>query len=418
MMLSNLILLSLETLAKWGDQVLSKLDPNSIKQYRAATLGVRAGQHRGSEQEHAEPIYTTSSYVFDSAEQAAARFSYQEDGNVYSRFTNPTVRAFEERLAALEGGAACVASASGMSAILSVCLSGLSHGDHIVSSGSIFGATRMLLSTTLTGLGINVSFVDLTDLEQWRAALTPQTRMVFFETPTNPLTEIGDIAAIADIAHRHNPDIKVVVDNSFCTPVLQLPLSLGADVVVHSATKFIDGQGRCVGGAVVGDEQFVDEQVFGFMRTAGPCMSPFNAWVFLKGLETMSLRVNQASDNALQLAQWLSEQGAVEKVFYPGLEGHAQYALASQQQSKAGAIVSFRVKGGQQAAWKLINSTKLLSITGNLGDTRSTITHPYTTTHARWSDELKQAVGIEQGLLRIAVGLEDVQDLIEDIQFS
>lgn len=385
--------------------------------YRPATRAVRAGQVRGLEQEHSEPIYTTSSFVFDSAEQAAARFSYQEEGNVYSRFTNPTVRAFELRLAALEGGEACVATASGMSALLSICLSGLTAGDQIVASRSIFGASQLLLSSLLAKFGITTVFVDLTDLQQWQAALSRQTRMVFFETPTNPQTEIGDIAAISEIVHRYNTDIKVVVDNCFCTPVLQRPLQWGADVVMHSATKFIDGQGRCVGGAVVGDEEFVDEKVFGFMRTAGPSMSPFNAWVFLKGLETMALRVNHASDNAQVLAEWLSEQPAVEKVLYPGLTSHPQYHLARQQQSKAGAIVSFSVKGGQAEAWRIINNTELLSITANLGDTRTTITHPYTTTHARWSDADKQAAGIGLGLLRVAVGLEDVQDIIDDIKF-
>ena len=383
--------------------------------YRPATQAVRAGQSYGSEQEHSEPIYTTSSFIFDNAEQAAARFSYQELGNVYSRFTNPTVRVFEERLAALEGGQSCVATASGMSAMLAICMAGLQAGDHIVSSRSIFGASQILLKNLLSKFGVETSFVDLVDLEQWRLALQSNTKMVFFETPTNPLTQIGDIAAIASIAHDYNADIKVVVDNCFCTPVLQRPLELGADVVMHSATKFIDGQGRCVGGAVVGDVEFVGEQVFGFMRTAGPSMSPFNAWVFAKGLETMSLRVNQACDNAEQVAQWLSEQASVEEVYYPGLACHAQYDLARRQQSKAGAIVSFRLSGGRKAAWDVINSTQLLSITANLGDSRTTITHPFTTTHARWSVQDKQQAGIDEGLLRLAVGLEDPLDIIEDL---
>lgn len=389
---------------------------SSGKTFGPATLAVRAGQTRSSEQEHSEPIYTTSSFVFESAEQAAARFSYEEAGNVYSRFTNPTVSVFEHRLAALEGGAACVATASGMAAILSICLSGLKAGDHLLSSRSIFGASRILLGSFLEGFGVQTTFVNLTDLDAWQAALQPNTKMLFFETPTNPLTEIGDIAAISELAHQYNPDIKVVVDNCFCTPALQRPLEFGADVVVHSATKFIDGQGRCVGGAVVGDDEFVGDKVFSFMRTAGPAMSPFNAWVFAKGLETMALRVNQACDNAAQLAGWLSEQGAVQQVFYPGLEQHPQYALARSQQSKPGAIVSFAVEGGREAAWKLINNTQLLSITANLGDTRSTITHPASTTHARWSDADKAAVGIGEELLRISVGLEDVGDLIDDLQ--
>ncbi|MFT7524887.1 MAG: O-succinylhomoserine sulfhydrylase [Arenicella sp.] len=389
---------------------------DSIKNnYRPATLAVRAGQVRGSEQEHSEPIYMTSSFVFDSAEQAAARFSYQELGNVYSRFTNPTVRTFEQRLAALEGGQACVATASGMAAMLTICMSGLKAGDHIVSSRSIFGASQMLLTNVLANFGVNTTFVDLTDHAAWRSAMTAQTKMVFFETPTNPLCEVGDIAAISELAHQHNPDIKVVVDNCFCTPVLQRPLEFGADVVMHSATKFIDGQGRCVGGAIVGDEDFVGDTVFSFIRTAGPSMSPFNAWVFAKGLETMALRVNQACDNANVLAQWLSEQGRVSKVYYPGLPDHPQYQLAKTQQSKSGAVVSFSLAGGQEAAWRLINSTELLSITANLGDTRTTITHPYTTTHARWSVADKDAAGIGKSLIRIAVGLEDVQDIIDDL---
>ena len=387
------------------------------RQWRPATQAVRAGQVRTGEQEHGEPIFTTSSFVFDSAEQAAARFSYQEEGNVYSRFTNPTVAAFERRLAEMEGGEACVATASGMSALLSICMAGLSAGDHLVSASSIFGASRMLLGQVMRNFGVETSFVPLTDLSAWQAALREETRMVFFETPTNPLTEIADIKAIASLVHDYNPDIKVVVDNCFCTPALQRPLELGADVVLHSATKYIDGQGRCVGGAIVGDAEFVDETVFSFIRTAGPSMSPFNAWVFLKGLETLSLRVNQACDNAAALAQWLDDRPEVERVFYPGLESHPQYELATRQQSRAGAIVSFSVAGGQDTAWRLINDTELFSITANLGDTRSTITHPYTTTHARWSAEDKLDVGITPSLIRLAVGLEDVQDLIEDIRF-
>ncbi len=391
-------------------------EKKSLQDYRPATQAVRAGQLRSSEQEHSEPIYTTSSFVFENAEQAAARFSYQEVGNVYSRFTNPTVQVFEQRLAALEGGDACVGTASGMAAMLSICMAGLEAGDHIVSSRSIFGASQLLLKGILGKFGVETTFVNLVDLKEWQLALQKNTKMVFFETPTNPLTEIGDIAAIADIAHKYNADIKVVVDNCFCTPVLQRPLDLGADVVMHSATKFIDGQGRCVGGAVVGDAEFVGEKVFGFMRTAGPSMSSFNAWVFAKGLETMSLRVNQACDNAFQIAQYLSEHASVEQVYYPGLESHPQYQLAAKQQTKAGAIVSFKLLGGREAAWNVINSTELLSITANLGDTRTTITHPYTTTHARWSDQDKTQAGITEGLIRLAIGLEDPLDIIEDLQ--
>lgn len=389
-----------------------------LKDYRPATQAVRAGQVRGSEGEHSEPIYTTSSFVFESAEQSAARFAYEEKGNVYSRFTNPTVRVFEERLAAMEGADSCVGTASGMSAMLAVCMSALQAGDHIVSARSIFGASQILLSGLLTKFGVETSFVELTDLDAWRSALQVNTKMVFFETPTNPLMEIGDIAAIAEIADHHNPDIKVVVDNCFCTPVLQQPLSLGADVVLHSATKFIDGQGRCVGGAVVGDQEFVGDKVLAFMRTAGPSMSPFNAWTFAKGLETLPLRMSQLCDNAAQIAEHLSQTSGIKRVYYPGLDSHPQRALAKAQQTKFGAVVSFEVVGGREAAWKLINDTELMSITANLGDTRTTITHPFTTTHARWSEQDKAAAGITEGLIRIAVGLEDPLDVIEDIRIT
>jgi len=388
----------------------------SLTDYRPATQAVRVGQLRGSEGEHSEPIYTTSSFVFESAEQCAARFAYEEEGNVYSRFTNPTVRVFEERLAAMEGAQTCVGTASGMSAMLAVCMSVLEAGDHVVSAGSIFGASQILLSNLLSKFGVTTSFVGLTDLDVWRSSLTAETKMVFFETPTNPLMELADIAAISEIAHQHNPDIKVVVDNCFCTPVLQQPLSLGADVVLHSATKFIDGQGRCVGGAVVGDDEFVGEKVLAFMRTAGPSMSPFNAWTFAKGLETLPLRMERLCDNAMQLAEHLSQVAGVDHVYYPGLSSHAQHDLAKTQQNKFGAVVSFEVVGGREAAWRLINNTELLSITANLGDTRTTITHPFTTTHARWSDEDKAAAGIREGLIRVAVGLEDPLDVIEDIR--
>jgi len=384
--------------------------------YRPATQAVRVGQVRGPEGEHSEPIYTTSSFVFESAEQSAARFAYEEEGNVYSRFTNPTVRVFEERLAAMEGADACVGTASGMSAMLAVCMSLLQTGDHVVSAGSIFGASQIMLSSLLAKFGVETTFVALTDLDEWRASLQKNTKMVFFETPTNPLMQLADIAAIADIAHRYNQDIKVVVDNCFCTPVLQQPLALGADVVLHSATKFIDGQGRCLGGAVVGDEEFVGNSVLSFMRTAGPSMSPFNAWTFAKGLETLPLRMTQLCNNALQLAEYLSEVSGVNQVHYPGLKEHPQHDLATSQQSQFGAVVSFEVEGGRAAAWKLIDSTELLSITANLGDTRTTITHPYTTTHARWSEDHKAAAGISEGLIRIAVGLEDPLDVIEDLK--
>ena len=390
---------------------------NNWQQYRPATRAVRAGQTRGAEQEHSEPIYATSSFVFDSAEQAAARFSGDEAGNVYSRFSNPTVNTFQQRLAEMEGAESCVATSSGMSAILSLCMAGLSAGDHVVSSNSIFGASKLLFTNILQRFGIEFTFVSLTDLDAWKQALKKNTKLVFFETPTNPLTEIGDIAAISELVHSYNPDIKVVVDNCFCTPALQQPLSLGADVVMHSATKYIDGQGRCVGGAIVGDSEFVGDKVYSFLRTAGTTLSPFNAWVFLKGLETLDIRMRQACDNALELANWLSEQAAVDKVYYPGLESHPQYKLANSQQLKAGAIVSFDLRGGKEAAWKLINNTQLISITANLGDTRTMITHPATTTHGRWTDQERQQAGIGDQLIRIAVGLEDIEDIKEDLRF-
>ncbi len=379
-------------------------------------MAIRSGHERSQFGEHSEPIFATSSFVFDSAEQAKARFSYEEPGNVYSRFTNPTLSVFQDRLAALEGGESCIGTASGMSAMLAVCMAGLSAGDHIVSSHSIFGASKVLLNSLLTSFGVEVTFVELTNLEEWSEALKSNTRMVFFETPTNPLMEVGDISAISTIAHDHNPDIRVVVDNCFCTPILQQPLKLGADVVLHSATKFIDGQGRCVGGAIVGDSEFVGEKVLGFMRTAGPSMSPFNAWVFAKGLETLSLRVNHACASALQLAEFLDGHKGIKQVNYPGLDSHPQRELVQQQQSKGGAVVSFEVEGGRDRAFSIINDTELISITANLGDSKTTITHPYTTTHARWSDHDKQAVGIGEGLIRIAVGLEDPLDIIEDLK--
>lgn len=377
------------------------------------TLAVRAGQHRTAEHEHAEPIFPTSSYVFDSAAQAAARFRGDESGNIYSRFTNPTVRTFEERLAALEGGARCVATASGMSAILATVMGLLQAGDHIVSSRAIFGSTVVLFNKYVKPFGVDVSFVPLTDLAAWEAAIRPETKLLFLETPSNPLTEIADIRALADLAHAHG--CRLVVDNAFCTPALQRPLSLGADIVIHSATKYIDGQGRCVGGAVVGDAEAVGEGVFGFLRTAGPSMSPFNAWVFLKGLETLRLRMQAHSANALRLARFLEAHPAVETVFYPGLPSHPQHELAKAQQSGFGGIVSFVVRGGRAGAWTVVDHTRLCSITANLGDTKTTITHPATTTHGRLSEEERAEAGIADGLIRVAVGLEDVGDIEKDL---
>ena len=386
---------------------------DDIDQWGFDTRAVRAGQHRTGEGENSEPIFATSSYVFNSAAEAAARFSGAEPGNIYSRFTNPTVRTFEERLAALEGGERCVATGSGMAAILSTCLALLKAGDHIVSSRNIFGPTVLLFNNYLGKFGIETSYVSLTDYGGWEKVIKPNTKLLFLETPSNPLTEIADIARLAKIAHAKG--CLLVVDNCFCTPALQLPLKLGADIVIHSATKYLDGQGRCIGGAVVGNRELVGEKVYGFMRTCGPSLSPFNAWVFLKGLETLSLRVKAHCANALALAQWLEKQKRVKRVYYPGLASHPQHELAKKQQSGFGGIVSFEVDGGKDAAWKLIDSTRVISITANLGDTKSTITHPATTTHGRLTPEQRQEAGISDGLIRISVGLEDVDDLKRDL---
>ncbi|WP_435100023.1 O-succinylhomoserine sulfhydrylase [Arhodomonas sp. AD133] len=378
-----------------------------------ATLGVRAGQQRTPEQEHAEPIFTTSSFTYGSAAEAAAKFAETEPGNIYSRFTNPTVRTFEERLAAMEGGEACVGTASGMSAILSTCMALLDGGDHIVASASLFGSTVSLFNNHLSRFGVSTTFVPLADLAAWEAAITPRTRMLFVETPSNPLTELVDLERLAGIAREHG--VMLVVDNCFCTPALQRPLALGADLVVHSATKYLDGQGRCVGGAVVGDSERVGKKVRGFLRNAGPCMSPFNAWVFLKGLETLAVRMRAHGENAAALAGWLETHPAVERVYYPGLESHAQHVLAARQQRGFGGIVSFDVVGGRDNAWAVVDATRMLSITANLGDTRTTITHPATTTHGRNTDDQRRAAGIGEGLLRISVGLEDVDDIKNDL---
>lgn len=391
-------------------------DSDSRDRYAFSTRAVRVGHRRTEEGEQSEPIFTTSSFVFENAAQAAARFAYEEAGNVYSRFTNPTVRNFEERLASLEGGSHCVATASGMAAILAMCLGLLKAGDHVVASQSIFGATRLLFMNILHRFGLDFDFVQLDDLDQWRQAIRESTRLLFLETPANPLTEIGDLPALAEIAHSRG--ILLAVDNCFCTPALQRPLDLGADLVVHSATKYLDGQGRCVGGAVVGNEELVGEAIFSVLRSAGPSMSPFNAWVFLKGLETLKLRMLAISDNAFQLAKWLTQQPSVQRVFYPGLESHPQYTLARSQQRAPGGIVSFEVPGGRDAAWRIIDATELLSITANLGDVKTTITHPASTTHGRWTAQERELAGITEGLIRISVGLEDVQDIQADLHFD
>ncbi len=379
-----------------------------------ATLAVRAGQQRTAEGEQSEPIFATSSYVYQDAAQAAARFAGEEPGNIYSRFTNPTVRTFEQRLAALEGGESCVATSSGMAAILSLGMGLLQAGDHVVSSRSIFGSTVMLFNNYFRKFGVETSYVALTDVSAWAQAIRPNTRLLFLETPSNPLMEVADIAALAELARARG--CLLVVDNCFCTPALQQPLALGADIVIHSATKYLDGQGRCVGGAVVGDTERVGEQIYGFLRTAGPSMSPFNAWVFLKGLETLQLRMRAHSESALSLAQWLVQQKTVARVYYPGLPSHPQHALAARQQAAFGGVLSFELKGGREEAWRFIDATRLLSITANLGDAKSTITHPASTTHGRLSEEARAAAGIGEGLIRISVGLEDLADIKADLE--
>lgn len=377
------------------------------------TRAVRAGQVRTFEGEHAEPIFMTSSYVFSTASEAAARFSGEQPGNVYSRYTNPTVRTFEDRIAALEGAEMGVATASGMAAILSTCVALLESGDHIICSRSVFGTTTVLLNKYLGKLGISTTFVSPIDAQEWRDAISPNTKMLMLETPSNPLSEVADIRVLADIAHQH--DCLLVVDNCFCTPALQLPLALGADIVVHSATKYLDGQGRSVGGAVVGRREKMNE-VLAFIRTAGPSMSPFNAWVFLKGLETLRLRMMAHSSNALALATWLQDQPGVVKVYYSGLPDHPQHALAASQQKAFGGVLSFEVGSDQDAAWRFIDATRLVSITANLGDTKTTIVHPATTTHGRLTVEQRRETGIADNLIRVSVGLEDIEDLRKDMQ--
>jgi O-succinylhomoserine sulfhydrylase len=384
------------------------------KQFEQSTLGVRAGTARTAYNEHSEALFLTSSFVFENAEQAAARFTGSDGGFVYSRFTNPTVSMFQDRLAALEGAGACVATASGMSAILATSMALLKAGDHVVCSYAVFGATVQLYATILSRFGVETTFVSPTRVEEWQRALRPNTKLLFLETPSNPLGEISDIAALAAVAQKAGA--VLAVDNALCTPALQRPLEFGADLVIHSATKYLDGQGRVLGGAVLGAKGPAMDAVFGFLRTAGPSLSPFNAWVILKGMETLELRMLAQSEHALELARWLEGHPKVAKVHYPGLASHPQHALALRQQRAGGAIVSFEVKGGRESAWKVIDSTKLISITGNLGDVKSTITHPATTTHGRISPEARAAAGITEDLVRVAVGLEAVADLKADLE--
>ncbi|MCP4841119.1 MAG: O-succinylhomoserine sulfhydrylase [Halieaceae bacterium] len=377
------------------------------------TLAVRSGIHRTQEGEHSEPIFATSSYVFDNAQHAAARFTGESAGNVYSRYTNPSVRSFEERLAALEGAEAAVGTASGMSAILSICMAFLKAGDHVVCSRDVFGTSVNLFSRYMEKFGVAVTFVPLLDTAGWKNAARPETAMLFLETPSNPLCEVADIPAMAQLAKEH--EALLVVDNCFCTPALQRPLALGADIVVHSATKYLDGQGRCVGGAVVGSADMMQEVVT-FLRTCGPTMSAFNAWVFLKGLETLRLRMEAHSRSAIDIARWLQHQPDVEKVYYAGLEDHPGHALARRQQSAFGGVLSFTLRGGREQAWKFIDGVEIMSLTANLGDAKTTIVHPATTTHGRLSPEQRKDAGISDNLVRVAVGLEHVEDLKTDLR--
>jgi len=385
-----------------------------MQDYDIETLAVRAGITRSQFNEHSEALYLTSSFVFKNAAEAAARFQGNEPGYIYSRFTNPTVTAFQERLAALEGAEACVATASGMAAILATAMALLKAGDHVVSSSGVFGATVQLFSGILSKFGIDTAYVDRTEPDAWRAALRPNTRLLYLETPSNPLTEVFDIKALSRLAR--GAGALLVVDNCFCTPALQRPLEMGADLVIHSATKYLDGQGRVLGGAVLGRRELVMDGVYGFLRTAGPSLSPFNAWVLLKGLETLRIRMEAQSQGALELARWLEGHPRIQRVYYPGLPSHPQHALAARQQRSGGAIVSFEVKGGREAAWRVIDSTRMVSITANLGDTKTTITHPATTTHGRISAEARTRAGITESLVRVAVGLESFRDIRADLE--
>jgi len=380
------------------------------------TIAVRHGQSRTKEREHNEAIFTTSSFVFDNAEQAGKLFSNQVPGNVYSRFTNPTVAGFESRLAELESASHCVAVSSGMAAITGTLLALLKSGDHVVASSALFGSTVSLLTTVFEKFGVQTSFVSMTDPKQWNLAIRPNTKLFFLETPSNPLCEIADIEQISRVAH--DIDALLVVDNAFMTPILQRPIEIGADIVVHTATKYLDGQGRCIGGAIVADDASIHEKLFAMLRTTGPSMSPFNAWTFIKGLETLPLRMKHHCSNALAVARWLQNHPQVKRVHYPGLQSHPQHDLAKQLFSGFGGIVSFEVQGGKYDAWAMIDATEMLSITGNLGDVKTTITHPATTTHSRISQEARDRARITDSLIRLSVGLEHIEDILADLELG
>ncbi len=396
------------------DLLQSRIQTQLADDAAIETIAIRAGHTRSHEGEHSEAIYPTSSFVYRSAAHAAACFSGEEEGNIYSRFTNPTVSMFEKRLAAMEGGSWCVATSSGMAAIMSVCLGLLRQGDEVVASRDIFGTSSVLFKNYMGRFGVDTTFVTLTDLNEWRSAMSAKTKLLFMESPSNPLLQVADIERVADIAH--NADAHLVVDNCLCSPSLQQPLKFGADIVTHSATKYLDGQGRAIGGAVVGHSQAAKDEIYGVLRTTGPTMSPFNAWLFHKGLETLSLRMHAHSQNAIKLAEWLNEHPKVKKVHYTGLNDHPQYDLARKQQANFGGLLSFEVNGSQQQAWQVIDRTKMLSITANLGDVKTTITHPATTTHGRLSPEDRQKAGISDALVRVAVGLEHIDDIIKDLE--
>ena len=384
-----------------------------MKDNKFETKAIREGYKTSQEQEHSAAIFLTSSFIFDSAEQAAQRFAKEEQGNVYSRFTNPTVETFQDKLASLEGAESCLATASGMSAIFATIMALSKAGDHIVASRGMFGTTTVLLNTIVNKFGIEVTFVDLPDLVTWQDSIQSNTKLFILETPSNPLGEVVDLRALSAISKKHN--IILAVDNCVMTPALQKPLALGADIVIHSATKYIDGQGRCLAGAIAGNSELLEE-ISSFIRTTGPTLSAFNAWVVLKGLETLPLRMRAHCENARQLANWLNNQSFVEKVYYLGLESHPNHQIAKEQQSDFGGIVSFEISGGKEGAFRLINNTKMISITANLGDTKSTITHPASTTHARLSEDERRQSNISDNLIRISVGLEDISDIIDDLK--
>jgi O-succinylhomoserine sulfhydrylase len=384
-----------------------------MKNKKFNTRAIRQGYHATEQQEHSAAIFLTSSFTFDSAEQAANRFANEEEGNIYTRFTNPNVQAFEDRLADLEEAESCIATASGMSAIFAALMGLLKAGDHIVASRDMFGTTIVLLNTIVNKFNIEVTFVDLPDIDSWSNSVQTNTKIFLLETPSNPLGDVVDLALLSALSKEHN--ILLAVDNCIMTPALQKPLNLGADLVIHSATKYIDGQGRCLAGAVAGRKEHIDE-IRSFCRATGPTLSAFNAWVMLKGLETLSLRMKAHCDNAIKLAEWLQNQGFVQKVHYLGLQSHPHHDIAKAQQSGYGGIVSFEVKGGKKEAFRIINNTKMISITANLGDTKSTITHPATTTHNRLTEDERRKSNISDNLVRISVGLEDITDIIADLK--